>query len=557
MLAAVLMVALSQVSSQPVAPPAAPPRDERPAPKGTGVIRGSVVADDTGAPIRGCHVTLMPARSAMEDMPPSTRTNEDGNFEFTGLAAGKYRLLAWPDPMNARYQSPTEDAPLRTFGKPFDLADGQKLEVPKIRLPRASVMTGRVLDEFGEPAAHIQVNAVRQNDVGEPTRVQSDNTDDLGRFRLFGLLPGVYFVQAEPQDFIHPDAKTSVRLLPTYLPSASTLAEATAIRLAAGQEVGELEIRLLRGRTFRVSGVITTSKGQAFSRTNGDVSLAESTTGGGMSSRGVELKEDGTFEVNGVRPGVYSLEVQPSLRHPDLDAPADIEYATVPIVVGNEDVDGLTVVTRPGVSVPGEVVFDEAPAGEPPPLEVSAMPAGESIMMFSFSRARVAPDGTFLLKGLHRPVYVRVAPPGGYYLASITFEGQDITDTPTEFRAGTPGKLVVTLTRRASSLSGEVQDSSAPVSSLVLAFGEDRALWTHHATTTKWTQSDEAGKYTVSGLRPGNYLVVALPPSSGSSMMNNTNTGYWESLAKQATPVTIGDDERKVLNLKLASEPDR
>jgi hypothetical protein len=95
------------------------------------------------------------------------------------------------------------------------------------------------------------------------------------------------------------------------------------------------------------------------------------------------------------------------------------------------------------------------------------------------------------------------------------------------------------------------------VSSLVLAFGEDRALWTHHATTTKWTQSDEAGKYTVSGLRPGNYLVVALQPSSGSSMMNNTNTGYWESLAKQATPVTIGDDERKVLNLKLASEPDR
>jgi Carboxypeptidase regulatory-like domain len=558
MLAVVLIVALLQVSSQPAAPPGPPPRDERPAAKGTGVIRGSVVADDTGAPIRGCHVTLMGARPALEASSPSTRTNEDGTFEFTGLAAGKYRLLAWPDPMNARYQSPTEDAPFWTFGKPFDLADGQKLEVPKIRLPRASVLTGRVLDDFGEPAAHIQVSAVRQMDSGEPARVQSDNTDDLGRFRLFGLLPGVYFVQAEPQNLGDPNASTPVRLLPTYLPSASTLGDATSIRVAAGQEVGDLEIRLVSGRTFRVSGVVTTSKGQPFSSRNGDVSLAETTVGGGMSSRGVDLKENGAFEINGVRPGMYSLEVQPSFRHPDVEAPADIEYATVPIVVGSEDVDGVTVVTQPGASIPGEVVFDEAPTGEPPSVEVTAMPAGHALAMFSFSRARVAPDGSFLLKGLHRPVYVRVTPPVGHHLASITYEGQNITDTPMEFRAGTPGKLVVTLTRRASSLSGEVHDSTDPVSSLVLAFGEDRSLWTHHATTTKFTQSDESGKYTFSGLRPGNYLVVALAPSSGSgSWMMNSAIEYWESLAKQATPVTIGDDERKVLNLKLVSQLDR
>jgi hypothetical protein len=276
-----------------------------------------------------------------------------------------------------------------------------------------------------------------------------------------------------------------------------------------------------------------------------------------MSSRGVELNENGAFEVNGVRPGVYSLEIQPSFRHPDVETPAEIEYATVPIVIGNEDVEGVTVVTQPGVSVPGEVVFEEAPPNEPPSLEVAAMPAGQELAMFSFSRARVAPDGTFLLKGLHRPVYVRVGVPAGHYLASITYEGQNITDTPMEFKAGTPGKLVVSLTRRASSLSGEVHDSTVPVSTLVLAFGEDRALWTYHATTTKFTQSDDAGKYTVSGLRPGNYLVVALPPSSGMSIMSSANVEYWESLAKQATPVTIGDDERKVLNLKLVSPLDR
>jgi hypothetical protein len=39
-------------------------------------------------------------------------------------------------------------------------------------------------------------------------------------------------------------------------------------------------------------------------------------------------------------------------------------------------------------------------------------------------------------------------------------------------------------------------------------------------------------------------------------MMNST-IEYWESLAKHATPVTVGDDERKVLNLKLVSQLDR
>jgi hypothetical protein len=163
----------------------------------------------------------------------------------------------------------------------------------------------------------------------------------------------------------------------------------------------------------------------------------------------------------------------------------------------------------------------------------------------------------FLLKGLHRPVYVRVAPPDGYHLAAVSFEGQDITDTPMEFKADTTGKVVVRLTRRASSLSGEVHDATAPASSLVLAFGEDRVLWTHHATTTKWTRSDESGKYKLSGLRAGNYLVVAVPLNSGSWIMTNTNLEKWESLAKQATPVAIGDDERKVLNLKLVSQLDR
>jgi Carboxypeptidase regulatory-like domain len=566
MVAAVLMVALLQVSSQPAAPQGTPPRDERLATKGTGVIRGRVVAADTGTPIRGCNVMLVTARPEIRDetgpwgIPDdhrSARTNEDGRFEFDGLPEGTYRLSAWPDPANGRYVAPSGGIPGFSLGKVLNLANDQKLEAPDIRLTRAGVLSGRVVDEFGEPVAHVQVSPLRRSGARDPVSGHPSSTDDYGRFRLFGLQPGEYLVIAKPLDYFRVRAEGPVRPLPTYLPSAATLADAAAVRVQAGQEIGDLEIRLLSGRTYKISGVITTSKGQPFSTQNGQVSFVERTGDGGLSGNSVALRESGTFEVDGVRSGTYWLEIQPGFSHPNEDAPTDAEYASVPVVVAGDDVEGLTVVTQPGVSMAGEVVFDGPFPEDLQPLDVTGVPANQVTMMHPPSRARVDPNGAFVLKGLYRPVYIRVAAPRGHHLASVAFEGHDITDTPTEFKAGTTGKLLVTLSRRASALSGEVHNSNGPASSFVIVFGEDRALWTSLATTTKGGHTGEEGKYWLGGLRPGRYLVAALPTISGLRFLNGGTPEEWESLAKQATPVTIGDNERKVLNLKVVSELDR
>jgi hypothetical protein len=572
MIDALLIVALAQVSSQssaPLAPPQAPVRDARPAPAGTGVIRGRVVADDTGEPIRGCRVMLMtdvpltsaPPKDLREAMmhPVLARTNEEGRYEFTKLGAGSYRVSATPEMSSARYVSSSLGTPGMPFGKPFQLSDGQKLEVPEIRLLRGGVLAGRVVDEFGEPVAYVRVNPLMRIGSREPHRVgpSMNGTDDLGRFRLFGLRAGEYFLVADPQTF-GPPGETGVRHLQTYLPSSLTLAEATPIRLRAGEELGDLEIRLASGRTFTVSGSIMTSTGQPFSMRRGQAMFLEPSAGGGMSGRGLDLREDGTFEVRGVKPGTYTIEVRPEMRHPDDEIPSGAEFASAAVTVGDEDVKGVMIVTQPGATVSGEVTFVE-PRTEPShPLHVSAVPISSRAMFVPPVRTPVAPDGTFTLRGLARPVYIRVSPPPGYRLASVVFDGQDITDTPMEFKPGTTGKLTVTLTLRASELSGEVNDSKGPVaSSFVFVFGEDRALWTPSATTTKWVQSDDKGKYALRGLRPGRYLVVATPLPSGPRLMMETEPEAWEALAKQATPVTIGDNESRTLNLTPVPEGDR
>jgi Carboxypeptidase regulatory-like domain len=566
MLAAALLAVLAQVSALPSPQAGSPPRDQRRVTSGTAIVRGRVVAADTGAPIRGCNVTLNPARSVIRDEsdnprvaspagePQTTQTNEDGRFEFSGLPPGTYRLSVWPDPANGRYVVAEGRTPWPSLGKPFDVATGQKLDVPVIHLPRAGVLSGRVVDEFGEPTAYVEVRALVRQTGGEPAfGGRSDSTDDLGRFRLFGLTPGDYFVVAEPRHMGGSGSDARVKPLPTYLPSAFTLAEATAVSVRAGQEVGDLEIRLVTGRAFKISGTITTSKGQPFSHKNGRVGFVER-SGGGMSSQSVELRENGAFEIAGVSPGTYSLEIDPGFQHPGEDVPGDPEYAVVPIVVTGDDIEGLSIVTQPPVSIPGEVVFDDVPTQDPKPLEVTAVAAGEAVMWRPASRSKVASDGTFVLKGLYRPVYVRAVAPPGYHLASVAFDGQDITDAATQFKAGI-GKLSVTLTRRASELSGQVEDSSEHGSSFVLAFGEDRSLWFSMATTTKSVHAGEDGKYRLQGLRPGRYLVTALSMFHLSPVERTPE--QWESLAKHATPVTIGDNERKVLNLSLVSEIDR
>jgi protocatechuate 3,4-dioxygenase beta subunit len=114
MILALVVLALTQVPMAPQAPQA-PPRDAGPVVEGAGTIRGRVVADDTGEPVRGCRVMLIrgalpfgPQRDPHPQMgePGFVRTNQEGRYEFTRLAPGSYRVLAAPEMSNARYVSP-------------------------------------------------------------------------------------------------------------------------------------------------------------------------------------------------------------------------------------------------------------------------------------------------------------------------------------------------------------------------------------------------------------------------------------------------------------------
>src|SRR5262249_18701289 len=165
-----LLLSARTVSAQPVgsqalpalpgivSPQQQPARDVQ-SPKGaTAVVRGRVLAADTGQPLRKAQVRLISTVPGPGQFPRLTTTDTDGRYEFTEVSGGRYTLTA----QKGSYVS-LQYGQQRAFepGKPLEILDGQTIEKVDFVLPRGGVVTGRVLDEYGDPASDVMVAALR------------------------------------------------------------------------------------------------------------------------------------------------------------------------------------------------------------------------------------------------------------------------------------------------------------------------------------------------------------------------------------------------------------
>src|SRR2546430_5373237 len=146
------------VPGQPVQ---APPRDNaHPAKTGTATLRGHVVAADTGQPLRKAQVRISAPELRENRL---TSTDADGKYEFKEVLAGRYTINASKGSyVQLQYgqQRPFEP------GKPLEILDGQLVEKVDFSLPRGGIVTGRVIDEFGEPLPDAMVSMQRYQNMG-------------------------------------------------------------------------------------------------------------------------------------------------------------------------------------------------------------------------------------------------------------------------------------------------------------------------------------------------------------------------------------------------------
>jgi hypothetical protein len=555
--------------AQPPMPQRTPPRAVRPGEdpqKGTSIVRGYVVAADTGTPLRRALVNVRSADGRSGGM---ATTDAQGRFEIKELLGGRYTITAQKAGyVTTSYGQRRAEQP----GTPLEILEGQIADKVTLSLPRGGVITGKVVDEFGDPVAGAQVNALRFRFVNSARRLLptgNGQTDDLGNFRIFGLAPGDYYVSAglRSQGMMGMNMGMSGGSMssnvegyaPTYFPGTPNAAEAQRIVVRVGRDITDISFALTPTRLVTVSGRAVTSSGEPYVQAFISAMPAERygamTMGLGMNN--AMTRPDGTFQLSGVAPGTYNLSLRPNMgrdRHDD-----NAEFANVKIAVGQDDVNNVLLVSSRGAVARGVVVSDDGSAlpVRPPQVSIFAQPIDpDTMMMGPNQQPKVNDDFTFEIPGLSDSRLIR-ANVGGtmdWTLKAVYYRGQEVTDTPIDF---VPGRDVegieIVFTRKRTELSGTVTNDRGEVDTdaTVLIFSSDRERWTAMTRFIRTARPAQDGRYNLRGMPPHDYLMVAV---------RNVEMGQWqdpdflESVRDQAVRVSLGEGETKVQDLKVAKQ---
>ena len=531
-----------------------PPRDPRETPTGTAVIRGRIVAADTGAPIRRAQVRVFSPE--VRDS-RGTSTDAQGRFELRDLPAGRWELMASKAGfVTLRYGQRRP----REAGQPIELSDGETMARANMALPRGSAMTGRIVDEFGDPVAGARVQVMRYQTM-QGTRqlmpvAMGDSTDDTGAFRIYGLMPGDYYVTALPQaGFFAEESSDSTGYAPTYYPGTANVAEAQRVSITIGQEVANISFALLPTKAVRITGTAIDSKGERITSAFVTIRSASPATGGMMQGFGGRVKPDGTFVVSNVTPGTYTLSINTGMgpAGPGSDEP---EFASIRITVTDQDVTGVNLVTNKGATVTGSVIPAAGSAANlnATGLTIMQQPGrfDDMVMGMGMRSGRVDADGTFRLTGVQGQRIFRVnGLPPTWTLKAVMVNGEDFTDKAMEF-SGTEeiSGVQILVTDRVSEITGRVTDAKGEPTRdyTVVVFPEDSSKWGYPSRYVRSARADQEGLFKIRALPPDEqYLAVAVDYIEEGE---GGDPDFLRQMRDRATRVSLGDGETKALDLR-------
>jgi hypothetical protein len=396
----------------------------------------------------------------------------------------------------------------------------------------------------------------------------------------------------EAVDFARSPETPKIGYASVYYPGTLQSASATAVTLGISEERSGVDVQLQAVPLATVSGSIIGPDGGL--PPGGQVRLVETNALiPGFKSFSSPIRNDGTFTINAVPPGQYTLLARTNsrvmMRLANSDGTVEVqaksfEYAIevaperkvlselqaqtnqggpeplwgqAEISVDGRPLTNVVLQLQRGFEVSGSYTFDGTPP-QPPDLSrvrFTLTPASTiNVDTMAPQPAAVNTPGRFTLRGVTPGRYRLNATglPAGWTMKSAMFGGRDVLDTMLDVKGGdelTGG--MVTFTNRPAELSGSLQDQSGkPVADYtIVVFPSDRRFWTPQSRRIQAVRPSTDGKFSFRNLPAGEYrLMAVIDPEPGDWF----DPAFLDQLLGAAVPVSMSEGEKKVQDVRIS-----
>jgi Carboxypeptidase regulatory-like domain len=480
-------------------------------------LEGSVVKEPGGEPLKKAIIELI-TENQEEGSNYTATSDQDGHFKIMGIVAGRYQIF-----VERTGYIEVDEKRRRLQGIALSFEAGQELKEQTLHMLPAAIILGRVRDEDGDPMSNVDVAVLRRKGSSAFEPVGTAQTNDLGEYRVGGLLAGKYYVLASPmanfqslvaspktEDPAAPNSDTAY--VATFYPGTSDRAQATSIDLHPGEET-PVDFSLSRRRTARIRGTVAglPAGGKAAVMLRGKDTQSM--------FNAAEVDKNGKFEIPHVAPGTYIISAMSLLADPPLIVRQNLE-------VSDANVDDVRLVPQPVATLRGHVHLEgKLPKPGTPGLMVILRPVDEdsdtgSGIVFndnesagSSNLGKIKPDGSFELKNVLPGVYDILVGSDSQqtndaFTESLMVGTKDFVDSGLTVSGGTTS-VDLTVSSGAGVVDGVVtNDKGTPVvNAIVVAVPEVK--FRKQPNRYQRSSTDQVGHFVLHGLRPGNYTLFA------------------------------------------------
>jgi hypothetical protein len=515
-----------------------PSNDRNGSPDAKFTIAGTVVSSTMGAPLANARVSISDVRN-----PEQVRrliTTENGHFEFRGLKAAKFSLQgAKRGFLSAAYEQHEQFSTAIVTGAEYNT------ENLVLRLTPLAFLSGKIIDEFGDPVRTAQVSLYLKSTragMSRVTLVGNDSTDDQGYYEFSALAPGDYFLSAagKPWYAVHPallsapggtnsppNVPRSLDVVyPTTFYNGATEADGAApIAVKAGDRV-QIDVHLSPFPSLHLLFRVPEQQ-QDFAMPTLQKRVFDSME---TMTDNAQTISPGVWELTGVPPGRYTVTRQQEGGQQSSEIALREDGQELGLSHG-----------EPAARVRLKVTL---PPGEPPPKQLF-LALRNSRQQVVANRA-VDAVGEITFENISPGKYAVLAGSSAkpYSVARVSSQGIDITGHDVNIPPGASLDLTVFLTGGVVTIEGVVTRGDRPAAGIMVALVPKDPQ--SHLEMFRRDQSDFDGTFLLRGVIPGSYTIVAVEDAWGFEWQQ---PGVLARYVQRGQNLTIGELMRGSVHL--------